>query len=102
MLNITGQHGWHNVALQSMGTSCTASSHSSQELICTNTIDGDLSFNSQWATDHEGIGAWIELQFNGPVYINYTRIMQRFNTIEQFKNIEFTYGQKPTLFQVNP
>ncbi len=82
-----------------MGTICTEST-ALVGWTCTNTIDGDITHLSQWATATQGVGAWIKLQFNGVVYINYTRIMQRFAAPEQFKDIDITYGSKPTLNKV--
>lgn len=83
-----------------MGTSCTASSIYNHQWMCAKAIDGYVLACSQWATYHQGTEAWIELQFSGTVYINYTRIMQRFYQNEQFKDIKITYGKRQTMIQV--
>ena len=95
------EYGWQNVAHQSMGTTCTASTTYDLYWSCMKAIDGLITYSSQWATQDQGTGAWIKLYFNGIFYINYTRIMQRFSIHEQFKTIEMTYGKEPILQQVN-
>ncbi len=77
--------------------SCQASSVY-QNADCTNAFDGDFknTDSSVWASDHEGVGAWIEILFDDIYRIDSTRIMQRRNTIEQFETVEISFDGVPT------
>ena len=57
-------------------TSCSASSEYSKNFICENAYGAHGAFaangnsHTEWATRGEGVGSWIELDFQEPIYIN--------------------------------
>lgn len=53
-----------NIALQTNGGSCSASSEYDDNYLCENAIDGQLGDHQDWASKQEGPGAWIKVNFN--------------------------------------
>ena len=82
---------WHKIAAKCHA----ASSEFNPEYSCDRAVDGSLEVGhnkGEWsARKYEGVNAWIQLTFPGLYQINYTRIMQRFKSVEQFKDIELIF-----------
>ena len=68
------------------------SSQQSPAQSCQKAVDHNLdAVFGEWASDNEGKNAWVEIMFPSLYVINYTQIMQRFNILEQFKDVQLLF-----------
>jgi len=84
---------------------CSASSTFSRKWGCSKAFDGILQTSregSAWASRGEGVGAWIQAEFNTPVTIKKIKILQRFYGIEANKEIEISFDGDLTQNAVLP
>lgn len=70
-------------------TSCSSSSQYLPSFSCARVFDGDLS--KDWATNNEGSGSWIILQFGKPVKINLMKYANR-DGPERNKDVELKFS----------
>ena len=76
---------------------CSASSEYSTELTCDNVYDGisDATGDGiEWVTNQEGVGSWIQLNFDGNYVISRLRIQQRYYSGELSKGITLSFSDE--------
>ncbi len=64
---------------------------------CQKALDTVLSDSGEWSSNAEGISAWIKITFPGFYHVNYSRIMQRFSSVEQFKDVQLIFDHNNTI-----
>ena len=70
--------------------------------ICSNILDGTFQYASgEWVSDAGGAGAWVRIIFPGFYDLNQTRIMQRFYSGAQFKDIQLIANKDEVITEVN-
>ena len=85
-----------NIARQDFGSTCTASSeYNDPDFACENAIDGDINpFNtgSEWASNGQGVGAWIQINFPGTYQIVSIGFLPRCAQDMQITSVEATFS----------
>ena len=74
--------------------SCSASTEhpniGSSSWTCQNAIDGDE--NTDWATQNQGVGAWIKINLKRPYWIEKIELKHRSTSSERFQTITLTFS----------
>ena len=85
---------WHNIALGSLGATCTASQEFSPLHQCERALDG---CESAWASSIQGITTWFNIVFPRNYKVSFARFMQRIYDDQSFKEIRLTFSDGFTL-----
>ena len=75
-------------------SSCSASTEYSADYGCENAYDGDVE--NEWATSEEGIGSWIELNFDGDYRVTKMEFTNRLAEVDQTSQILLTFSDGET------
>lgn len=84
-----------NVAPQASVTASSQNSADSQQAV--KAVDGEIdgypgNYTREWATNGQGTGAWIELQWQVPVAVNKVVLFDRPNAVDQITGATLTFS----------